>query len=272
LIMTKHTTDIHPTVIISPEAEIGSGVKIGAYSIIGPDVQIRDRCSIGPHVVIEGHTRIGEDAQIFQFASIGAVPQDLKYNGEPTGVEIGAGTIIREGVTVHRGTEDGRGVTAIGRLCMLMAYSHVAHDCKVGDHVILANSVAMGGHVTIGRHATIGGLCAIHQFCTIGQYAFMGGMSGTNKDIPPYTMYWGQRENLSGLNAIGLRRHGFSPHSIKALRDTYRIIFTTADTITEGLAQAEKKYPDVPEVKIFTEFIRTSKRGVPSGGPAREAG
>ncbi len=270
--MNRHTTAIHPTAIISPEAEIGVGVKIGPYSIIGPDVQIRDRCLIGPHVVIEGHTRVEEDAHIFQFASIGAIPQDLKYNGEPTGVEIGAGTIIREGVTVHRGTEEGRGVTSVGRLCMLMAYSHVAHDCKLGDNVILANSVAMGGHVTIGKYATIGGLCAIHQFCTVGEYAFMGGMSGTNKDIPPYTMYWGQRENLSGLNAIGLRRHGFSPKTIKALRDAYRIIFTTSSTITEGLSQAEKKYPDVPEVKKFTEFIRTSKRGVPSGGPERETG
>ncbi len=264
--MTEKTTFIHPTAIVSPEAELGDGVRIGAYSIIGPNVNIRDRCTIGPHVVIEGHTYIEEDARIFQFASIGAAPQDLKYTGEPTGLEIGAGTIIRESVTIHRGTEEGRGVTSIGKLCMLMAYSHVAHDCKLSDNVILANSVAMGGHVTIGKHATIGGLCAIHQFCTIGEYAFMGGMSGTNKDIPPYTMYWGQRENLSGLNTIGLRRHGFSPRTIKALRDAYRIIFTQADTITEGVRLAEARYPDVPEVRRFTEFIKTSKRGIPSAG------
>jgi UDP-N-acetylglucosamine acyltransferase len=268
--MTKYATDIHATAIISPEAEIGRGVRIGPYSIVGSDVHIGDRCYIGPHVVIEGHTRLEEDIQVFQFASIGAVPQDLKYNGEPTGLEIGGGTIIRESVTIHRGTEDGRGVTTIGKLCMLMAYSHVAHDCKLGDNVILANSVAMGGHVTIGRHATIGGLCAIHQFCTIGQYAFMGGMSATNKDIPPFTLYWGQRENLSGLNTIGLRRHGFSPRAIKALRDAYRIIFTQAETITQGVAQAEKKYPDVPEVRIFTDFIKTSKRGIPAAGRKAE--
>ncbi len=268
--MKRNIADIHATAIISPEAEIGEGVKIGPYSIIGPDVQIGARSVIGPHVVIEGHVRIAEDVQIFQFASIGAPPQDLKYTGEPTGVEIGAGTVIREGVTVHRGTEEGRGVTSIGRLCMLMAYSHVAHDCKLGDNVILANSVAMGGHVTIGKYATIGGLCAIHQFCTIGEYAFMGGMSGTNKDIPPYTMYWGQRENLSGLNTIGLRRHGFSARAIKALRDAYRIIFTTSDTVTQGVAIAEQKYGDVPEVRKFTEFIRTSKRGVPSSGPSEK--
>jgi len=262
--------DIHPTAIISPDSEIAEGVKIGPYAVIGPEVELGPETEIGPHAVIEGRTRLGEKTKVFQFASIGAPPQDLKYGGEPTRVEIGDRTIIREFVTVHRGTHGGGGVTRVGRQCLLMAYCHVAHDCKVGDNVIMANGVTLGGHVEIGEQVIIGGLSAIHQFCRIGAYAFLGGMSGVNKDIPPYVKYWGQRDHLYGLNMVGLRRHGFPREVIEALRDTYRMVFQGNDVVSEALDAVEVRFGGMPEVKRFTVFIRSSRRGVPMASNGEE--
>ncbi len=256
---------IHPTAVIEKSAILGEEVQVGPYAIIGPDVSIGAGCRIAPHVVIEGVTKIGRNCQIFQFASIGAAPQDITYKGEKTGLTIGDDTIIRESVTIHRGTPKGGGTTEIGSKCMIMAYSHIAHDCKIGDQVIMANVATLGGHVEIGDHAVIGGLSAIHQFCRIGSYAFLGGMSGANKDIPPFVKYQGQRSNLFGINVLGLKRAGFPRETIEALREAYRIVFAKAATITEGLDLAEKAYPHVLEVRQFTDFIRQSKRGVPSG-------
>ncbi len=263
--MSEKGNSIHRTAVIESGARLGSGVTVGAYAVIGPQVKIADGAFIGPHVVVEGDTTIGERVQIYQFASVGAPPQDLTYEGEMTAVEIGDDTVVREAVTIHRGTPKGGGVTRIGSRCMIMAYSHVAHDCRIGDHVIMANVATLGGHVEIGHHAVIGGMCAIHQFCRIGEFAFMGGMSGTNKDIPPFTRYYGARDGrLFGLNLVGLRRGGFSRDEIKALRDAYRIIFQKAATVSEGVAEAEKAFADVPIVQRFAGFIKESKRGIPT--------
>ena len=256
---------IHPTAVVEENAVLGEDVFVGPYAIIGPDVSIGDGCHVAPHVVIEGVTKIGQNCQIFQFASIGAAPQDITYGGEKTGLVIGDGTVIRESVTIHRGTSKGGGTTEIGSRCMIMAYSHIAHDCKIGNQVIMANVATLGGHVEIGDHAVIGGLSAIHQFCRVGSYAFLGGMSGANKDIPPFVKYQGQRANLFGINVLGLKRAGFSRQTIEALREAYRIIFAKSETITEGLDVADNTFPDVPEVRQFTGFIRESKRGVPAG-------
>lgn len=257
---------IHETAIISPSAVIEEGVAIGAFSIIGPHVTIEKNVKIGPHVVIEGETRVKEGVTIAQFASIGAPPQDLKYGGEPTRVEIGAGTIIREFVTIHRGTAQGGGLTKVGSGCLLMAYCHIAHDCQVGDHVIMANSATLGGHVHVGDHVVIGGLSAVHQFCRIGPYAFLGGMSGVTKDIPPFTKYWGRRGKLYGLNLVGLKRNQFPHKGIDALKQAYKAIFHSNATVSEAVAYLSSQ-PDLPpEVSVFLEFIRSSRRGVPAAG------
>lgn len=263
-------TYIHSTAIVSTDSKIAQGVKIGPYAVIGPGVEIGLETEIGPHSVIEGDTRLGKKIKVFQFASIGAAPQDLKYAGGPTKLEIGDGTIIREFVTVHRGTEGGCGVTRVGKQCLLMAYCHVAHDCQVGDGVIMSNGATLGGHVEIEEHAIIGGLSAIHQFCRIGAYAFLGGMSGVNKDIPPFVKYWGQRGNLYGLNLIGLRRQGFSREVIDALKEAYRIIFKGNDMVSDAINVVESRLGTIPEVKKFTEFIRSSKRGVPMASNGEE--
>jgi len=256
---------IHPTAVIEETAIMGEDVHVGPYSIIGPDVAMGDGCRIGPHVVIEGVTNVGRNCRIFQFASVGAAPQDINYKGEKTALNIGNDTIIRESVTIHRGSTKGDGITEIGSRCMIMACCHVAHDCRLGNRVIMANVATLGGHVEIGDHAVIGGLSAIHQFCRIGSYAFLGGMSGANKDIPPFVKYQGQRTNLFGINVLGLKREGFPMETIEALKEAYRIVFTKAATITEGLDQAEEACPDISEVRQFTDFIRQSRRGVPSG-------
>jgi len=267
---------IHPTAIVNKNAQISQDVAIGPYSIIGPNVTIGAGSTIGPHVVIDGHTTIGEGVKIFQFASIGAAPQDLKYKNEPSRVEIGNNTIIREFVTVHRGTAHGRGVTTIGHDCMLMAYCHVAHDCEVGNQVIMANGATLGGHVSIGNHVVIGGLTAIHQFCRVGGFAFLGGMSGVDKDIPPYVKYWGARGKIYGLNLVGLRRNGFSREVIDAVKTAYRIVFhrlvNEGVTLTTALNEAMEKVGHIPEVQLFLNFIASSQRGVPLAKQEEEEG
>lgn len=264
-IETGDVLNIHPQAYVEQGARIGKDVKIGAFSTIGRDVVIEDGAEISPHVVIEGNTLIKKRAKISQFASIGAPPQDRKYAGEPTKVEIGEDVIIREFVSVHRGTASGRGVTRIGAKSLIMAYCHIAHDCEVGKNVIMANGATFGGHVQVGSNVVIGGLSAVHQFCKIGDFAFLGGMSGVDKDIPPFTKYWGLRGKLYGLNLVGLRRNGFSAEAITALRQAYRLVFKIAPTIKEGVEEAEKTFSNVSEVMRFLEFIRASKRGIPTG-------
>ncbi|MEF3167905.1 MAG: acyl-ACP--UDP-N-acetylglucosamine O-acyltransferase [Deltaproteobacteria bacterium] len=257
---------IHETAIVSPSAALEKGVGIGPFSVIGPHVTIGKNAKIGPHVVIEGNTRIGDGVTVAQFASIGAPPQDLKYGGEPTRVEIGHRTVIREFVTVHRGTEKGGGITKVGSDCLIMAYCHIAHDCRVGDHVIMANGATLGGHVQVGDHVVIGGLSAVHQYCRIGPYAFLGGMSGVNKDIPPFTKYWGNRGKLYGLNLVGLRRNQFSREAIDALSKAYKEIFRGPETVSAAVARLFSMPDLLPEVFLFLDFIRSSQRGVPAAG------
>ncbi len=253
---------IHPTAIVSPAADIGDGVEIGAYSIIGEDVTVGQGTWIGPHVVVDPHVTIGPGCRIFQFAALGAIPQDLKFGGEKSYVEIGSNVTIREYVTIHRGTKTGDGFTRVGEKSYLMAYTHIAHDCRVGKMVVLANNTTLAGHITIGDHATVGGLVAIHQFVRIGDYAFVGGKSAVVKDVPPYVIAAGDRAILHGLNRVGLKRQGFSDHTLSALKKTYRILFRYGLTLNEAIERVHAEVDMVPEVKTFIAFIKSSSRGV----------
>lgn len=254
---------IHPTALVDPSARLAEDVEVGAYAVIGPEVEIASGCIIGHHVNIERLTTIGEGTRIWPMASVGSDPQDLKYQGEPTRLEIGARVKIREFVTVNRGTAEGGGVTRVGDDCLLMAYSHVAHDCQLGRRVIMANSANLAGHVTVEDFATLGGVVAVHQFVRIGCYCFVGGLSGVAQDLPPYTLCEGSRAKTHGLNTIGLKRAGFASETVDALKKVYRIIFRTTTPLKKALAQAREEAPDLPEVRHFLEFIEASQRGVP---------
>lgn len=253
---------IHSTAIVDPSAKLADDVEVGAYAFIGPDVAIGSGSKIAHHASVERLTSIGSGCLISPYASLGADPQDLKYHGEPTTLEIGDNTQIREFVTVNRGTPEGGGVTRVGSDCLLMAYSHVAHDCQLGHHVILANCATLGGHVTLEERCNIGGLVAVHQFTRIGTYCFVGGASGVSKDLPPYTLCEGNRAISHGLNVIGLKRAGFSDQAIEALKRAYRIIFRTRTPLAEALAQVRAEVPQTPEVKRMLEFVEGSARGV----------
>lgn len=253
---------IHPTAIISPGATIADDVEIGAFSIIGDDVTIGNGTWIGPHVVIDPHVAIASGCRIFQYAAIGAIPQDLKFGGEKSMVRIGPDVTIREFVTIHRGTEKGGGITEVGEKSFLMAYTHIAHDCHVGKMVVLANNTTLAGHITIGDHATVGGLVAIHQFVRIGPYAFVGGKSAVVKDVPPYVIAAGDRAILHGLNRVGLKRHGFSDQTLTALKKTYRILFRYGLTLNEAIQRVHAEVELLPEVNEFIAFIKASSRGV----------
>lgn len=255
-------TMIHPTAIISPKAELASDVQVAPYAVIGENVTIGPGTVIGPHTVIEPFVTVGANCRIFQHASLGAPPQDLKFKGERSYVKIGSGTVIREFVTINRGTTSGGGVTQVGEECFLMAYSHVAHDCKVGRRVVLANNATLAGHITIGDYATVGGLVAIHQFVRIGDHAFIGGLSGVPKDIPPYVIAAGARVALHGLNIVGLKRHGMSDRTLFLLKKAYRIIFRIGLTINQAVERVRAEVEQVPEVVKFIEFIQTSERGI----------
>jgi UDP-N-acetylglucosamine acyltransferase len=253
---------IHPTAIVSPQAHIGNDVTIGAYSVIGDHVTIGDGSHIMPHVVIDPYVQIGEKCKIFQYAAIGAAPQAVKFKDEETWVKIGNGCIIREFVTIHRGTLSGGGLTQVGDQCLLMAYTHLAHDCKVGRNVVMSNAATLAGHITIGDFASIGGLVAIHQFVRVGPYAFVGGKSAVVKDIPPYVLAAGDRATLHGLNQVGLKRHGFSPAVLSQLKKAYRLIFRIGLTLNEAIERVTAEVEPLPEVKNFIEFIKSSERGI----------
>lgn len=253
---------IHPTAIVHPAAELDKNVEIGPFSIIGENVFIGANTVVGPHVVIDPYVTIGPDCRIFQYAAIGAAPQSLRFEGEKTYVKIGRGCVIREFVTIHRGTGFGGGVTEIGEENFLMAYTHIAHDCKIGRKVVMANNATLAGHITIGDHATVGGLVAIHQFVKIGEYAFIGGKTGVPKDIPPYVIAAGERARLRGLNHVGLKRHGMSPNTLTMLKKTYRIFFRIGITVNEAIERVRAEVEQVPEVVKFIDFIKSSERGV----------
>lgn len=253
---------IHPTAMIAKTAKIGDDVTIGPYAIISDDVTIGDKTVIGPHAVIEPYVEIGPECQIFQFASVGAVPQSLKFKGEVSWTKIGRQCIIREFVTINRGTEEGGGWTKIGDGCLLMAYVHIAHDCMLGRNVVMANNATLAGHIEIGDFATVGGLTAVHQFVRIGDNAFVGGKSVVVKDVPPFVLASGDRATLHGLNTVGLKRRGFTPETLKELKKTYRLIFRFGLTQNEAIERVAAEVEPVPEVKAFVAFIKSSERGI----------
>ncbi len=255
-------TDIHKTSIVSSKAEIDEKVIIGPYCIIGENVKIGKGTKLISNVQIEGKTEIGENCTIYPFATIGFPPQDLKYKGEETGVKIGNNNIIREYVTIHRASVSGDGWTNIGDNNFIMAYVHIAHDCKIGNSVIMANLATLAGHVIVEDYVFIGGLVAIHQFTRIGAYAMVGGFSGVGQDIPPYTMASGPRAKLYGLNSVGLKRRGFSEETINILKKAYKILFRDKLSLKEAIEKVKKELPQIPEIIHLIDFIEANKRGI----------
>jgi UDP-N-acetylglucosamine acyltransferase len=252
---------IHPTALIDPSARLADDVEVGPYSIIGPHVAIGAGSVIGPHVVVKGPTTLGERTRIFQFASVGEDCQDKKYAGEPTRLVMGDDNVIREGVTIHRGTVQDRSETTIGSRNLLMAYVHVGHDCVIGNDCILANQVTLAGHVNVGDCAILGGLAAVHQFCHFGEYAMAGGGSIITKDTPAYTMINGNPAQVHGLNLVGLKRRGFSREVIKALTEAYKLLYRQGLTVEQALVEMRKRYT-LPEVERFAASIECSTRGI----------
>lgn len=253
---------IHPTAVVHPEAALHASVEVGPYAVVGPHVKVGARTKIGPHAVVEGHTTIGEDNRIFQFASVGAIPQDLKYAGEETKLVIGDRNQIREFTTLHLGTVQGGGLTKIGSDSLFMANSHVAHDCIVGDHVILANSVALAGHVIVEDHVKCSGLAGIHQFTRIGTHAFIAGGAMVAMDIPPYCTAQGDRAELAGLNTVGLTRAGYSQEQIARIKGAYKLVFRMGLGLREALARVSAEFGGNPEIDHFVRFIEGSERGI----------
>lgn len=248
---------IHPTAVIEPGAVLEDGVAVGPYCVVGPNVTIGKNTRLHSHVVIEGRTSIGESCQIFPFAAIGHIPQDLKYHGESSSLEIGSHNTIREHVTMNPGTEGGGGKTKVGSHGLFMVGAHVAHDCVLGDHVILANNATLAGHCVIEDHVILGGLSAVHQFVRIGQHAFVGGMSGLENDLIPFGVAVGDRASLQGLNLVGLKRRGFGREQIHGLRNAYRLLFSNEGTLMERLADVEALFKDNTEVGHIISFIRS---------------
>lgn len=250
-------SNIHPTAIIDSKAQLGADVEIGPYCVIGPDVQLGDKTRLISHVVIDGRTTIGAGTVVYPFASLGHRPQDLKYHGEPSTLEIGANNQIREYVTMNPGTEGGGMVTRVGDNGLYMIGVHVAHDCVLGHNVVMANNATLAGHVIVGDFVVIGGLAAVHQFVRIGSHAMIGGMSGVESDVIPYGTVKGERAHLSGLNLVGLERRGFKKGDIHALRSAYRILFSSEGTISERLEDVAEHYKDQPLVESMVSFIRS---------------
>ncbi|MGE4281992.1 MAG: acyl-ACP--UDP-N-acetylglucosamine O-acyltransferase [Magnetospirillum sp.] len=249
--------NIHPTAIVDPQADVAGSASIGPFCVVGPHVRLGEGVELLSHVVVEGRTTIGDNTRIFPFASIGHQPQDLKYHGEPSTLEIGKNNQIREYVTMQPGTEGGGMITKVGDNCLFMASAHVAHDCIVGNNVIMANNATLAGHVLVGEYAFLGGLSAVHQFVRIGKHAMVGGMSGVEADIIPFGMVIGNRAHLNGLNIVGLKRRGFSREEIHSLRSAYRLLFGPEGTLQERLADVVEQYASNGAVMEVIEFIRS---------------
>ena len=253
---------IHELAIIETGAQIGKNVTIGPWTYISKDVVIGDNCHISSHVVINGPTRIGTGNRIFQFASIGEDCQDLKYAGEATELIIGDNNTFRECCTIHRGTIQDQGITAIGSNNLFMAYTHVAHDCMVGSHCIMANNASIAGHVHVGDHAILGGMSGIHQFCHIGAHSFVAANSLVVKDVPPYVMASGDSAKPFGLNSEGLKRRGFAKDTISAIKKAYRMVYRQSLTVDEALTKIDNELAESSELAKFTDFIKSSSRGI----------
>ncbi len=254
---------IHSTAIIAPGAELDSTVSVGPYAVIGEYVKIGAGTTIGPHAVIEGRTEIGCDNQIFQFTSIGAVPQDLKFSGEETSLTIGSRNRIREFVTIHLGTETGNGITTVGSDNLFMAYSHIAHDCIVKDYIVMANAATLAGHVEVDDYAILGGLSAVHQFARIGCHVMASGGSMIGQDIVPYSIVQGDRARIVGLNLTGLKRRGFTSDTLSNIKKMYKLVFRSNLNLNEAIAQIEDQFDgSQEEVKTYLDFLKKSERGL----------
>ena len=253
---------IHPQAVVDERATIGEDVEIGPFSVVGPDVTLGSGCRLLSHVVVEGLTEIGPETVISPFAAIGGAPQDLRYQGEETRLVIGARNTIRENTTLNRGTPHGGGVTRIGDGNLVMASTHIGHDCQIGDDNILANGTTLAGHVEIGNHSTVGAYCGVHQFCRIANHAFIGGFTVLRQDALPWVTTVGNRAKAYGLNVVGLRRRGYPKETIQALKRAYTTLFRSKLRLNEALEALEADAAEFEEVRYFLEFVRTSERGV----------
>ena len=253
---------IHPSAVIEAGATLGNNVRVGPFSYIGNGVTLGDNCIVESHVVIKGPSLIGQGNHFFQFASIGEACQDKKYNNEPTELHIGDYNVFREGCTVHRGTVQDQGVTVIGSHNLFMNYTHVAHDCVIGSNVIFANGASTAGHVHVGDWVIIGGMSGVHQFCHIGAHSFIGGGSIVVKDVPPYVMAHGSHAQPHGINAEGLKRRGFTAEAVLEIRRAYKVLYRQNLTVTEAITELSPKAAQWPEIKLFTDFVQNSPRGI----------
>ena len=254
---------IHPTAIVASSAVVPDSCTVGPWCVIGPDVVLGEDCELISHVVLDGHLSIGDRNRIFSFACVGVAPQDLKYKNEPTRAETGADTIIRESVTISRGTAGGGGLTHIGSNCLIMAYAHIGHDSHIGNHCILANSATLAGHVIVEDYATVGALCPVHQFCRIGKYSFVGGGTTITQDVLPYSLTSATRETHAfGLNKVGLERRGFTREQIKALHHAYKLLLAAKLNTSQAVGRLKHEGVDNQDVAYLVEFIQQSERGV----------
>ena len=253
---------IDPHAIVSPQAELAADVAVGPFSIIGPEVRIGPGTVVGPHAVITGQTTIGANNRIYQFASLGDAPQDKKYAGEPTRLEIGDRNVFRESCTLNRGTLQDKGVTRVGNDNLFLAYSHVAHDCLVGSNTVFANCASLGGHVEIGDWVILGGLSAVHQHCKVGAHAFLAGGAIVTRDVPPYVMVAGNPSQPHAVNSEGLKRRGFTEEQIRAIREAYRAVYRSDLKLSEALERLEPSAQEQPAVRLFVDFIRSSTRSI----------
>ena len=261
--MSKNEIFIHPSAIVHPQAKIGTGVQVGPFSFIGEKVSVAENTRIGAHVYIEGQTQIGEDNHIYPFCTIGTYPQDLSYKGEETAVKIGDRNTIREYVSIHRGTVNGKKKTEVGSDNYFMAYSHVAHDCRIGNDTIFINGATLGGHVLVDDHAQVGSLSGIHQFCHIGFNAFIGGGSMITQNVLPFCKVAGSRPTLFyGLNAVGLRRKGYSRDRIRALKEMFKLIFSSNLNTNQALDRIKNEFPQGEDRDLIIQFIQSSTRGI----------
>lgn len=255
------TAQVHPTAVVADGAELGEGVSVGAYAVVGPAARIGDRCRIMAHAVVDGHTELGPDCSVHPTAVVGGPPQDLKYSGEPTRLVVGARNMIREGVTLNIGTVHGGGVTRIGDDNIFMACSHVAHDCEVGNRVILANNVMLAGHVRVQDGAILNGGVGIHHFTTVGTLAYVGGLSRITKDVPPYHIVEGHPSRVRGVNVIGLRRAGLGEEAIAAVKQAYKLLYRSDLTMHDALARLRVDFADVAEVQNLVRFLEATGSG-----------
>ncbi|MDT8446014.1 MAG: acyl-ACP--UDP-N-acetylglucosamine O-acyltransferase [bacterium] len=253
---------IHPTAIIDPSATVHDRARIGAYAYIGADVEIFEDCEIQHHAVVEGPSKIGPRTRVFPFACIGLEPQDKKFHGEISYLEVGSDNLIREHVTINRGSEAGGSITRVGDHNWIMAYCHIAHDCQVGSHIVMANGTTLGGHVEIGDHAVLGGMTAVHQFCRVGQFALTGGQSMIPQDVAPYVIAAGNRAKVAGLNFVGLERNGFDKDALEEINRIYRIFFLSGLSKDHALERLSAEMPPSERLDRFIHFVNSSQRGV----------